>query len=164
MGAKPIRGRITAAAEQDVVVFLIGIRINRLRSVRRWWPVSTAMPRMLAELAADRDSGLLGHRMRLGPPRTVELVQYWESPQKLLAYAADRDGLHRPAWAAFNRLVRESRGEVGIWHETYVVPAGSYETVYVDMPLHGLAAATAPVPVAHRGESAAERLGRRRAS
>jgi hypothetical protein len=49
---------------------------------------------------------------------------------------------------------------VGIWHETYVVPAGSYECIYSDMPAFGLGAATGVIPVSQRGERAAERLTR----
>ena len=46
---------------EDAVVFVIGMRINRWRRIRSWWPVFTGMPRMLAELQA-RDAGLLGAR------------------------------------------------------------------------------------------------------
>jgi hypothetical protein len=38
------------------------------------------------------------------------------------------------------------------------VPAGGHESIYVAMPPTGLAAATAVVPVASRGETARERL------
>jgi len=47
---------------------------------------------------------------------------------------------------------------VGIWHETFIVPAGSYETVYDDMPAFGLAGATGVVPVGRPGDTAAQRL------
>ncbi|MFH8347650.1 DUF4188 domain-containing protein [Streptomyces sp. NPDC018045] len=150
--------RVTAAAEGDVVVFLIGMRINRWRAVRHWLPALVAMPRMLKELSRDGDSGLLGHRGLGGGPRVFTVAQYWESSEKLLAYASDRAGQHRPAWAAFNRRVRGSKGGVGIWHETYIVPAGSYESVYIDMPPTGLAAAWGVEPVGRRGERAAQRL------
>lgn len=162
MGATVIPGRMTAAAEGEVTVFLIGIRINKFRAVRRWWPSFTAMPRMLRELSREPDSGLLGYRLLWGGPRLFYLVQYWSSSRKLMAYAAATDGAHRPAWAAFNRRSRQARGAVGVWHETYVVPAGGYEAVYVDMPAFGLAAASAVVPVGRRGDRAAERLGPRR--
>jgi hypothetical protein len=46
-----------------------------------------------------------------------------------------------------------------VWHETYRVPAGGYECLYANMPVFGLAAATAHVPVVKRGQSAARRLG-----
>ncbi|MEU7133400.1 DUF4188 domain-containing protein [Streptomyces sp. NPDC046261] len=159
MGTAPIsERRVTAAAEGDVVVFLIGMRVNRWRAVRHWLPVLAAMPRMLKELSRDGDSGLLGLRALGGGPRVFGVVQYWESREKLLAYASDPGGQHRPAWAAFNRRVRNSTGNVGIWHETYIVPAGSYESVYLDMPPAGLGAAWGVEPVGRRGERAAQRL------
>ncbi|MFE2944789.1 DUF4188 domain-containing protein [Streptomyces sp. NPDC059255] len=158
MGAKVIEGRVTADAGQGVVVFLIGMRVNKFRSPRDWWPVARAMPRMLKELARDRSGGLISARVLLGGPRLVYVVQYWESQEKLLAYAAAPDKEHRPAWAEFNRRVREGRDGVGFWHETYVVPAGSYESIYVNMPAFGLGAASGVVPVGRRGERAADRL------
>jgi fumigallin biosynthesis monooxygenase-like protein len=47
---------------------------------------------------------------------------------------------------------------VGLWHEAYVVPEGSYESIYADMPAFGLAAAHGQVPVERRGRSAKERF------
>ncbi|MEU6703944.1 DUF4188 domain-containing protein [Streptomyces wuyuanensis] len=158
MGNTPIQGRMTADAQGDVVVFLIGMRINSFRSVRSWWPVFRAMPRMLKELSKDEGSGLLGYQLLLGAPRVLYTVQYWDTKEKLFAYATAPDKEHRPAWAAFNRRMRDGRGKVGFWHETYIVPAGSYENVYVNMPGFGLGAAAGVVPVARRGERAAERL------
>ncbi|MEU4089442.1 DUF4188 domain-containing protein [Streptomyces aureus] len=158
MGDAPTGRRVTAAAKGDVVVFLIGMRINRWRAVRHWLPALMAMPRMIKELSQDGDSGFLGHRGLGGGPRVFTVAQYWESSEKLIAYASDPSGEHRPAWAAFNRRLRSSNGGVGIWHETYVVPAGSYESIYVDMPPAGLGAAWGVEPVERRGERAAQRL------
>jgi hypothetical protein len=124
-----------------VVVFLIGMRVNRWRRVRAWWPVFTAMPRMLRELYADPASGLLGHRMTLSADGPL-VVQYWRDREHLTAYARDPGRGHRPAWQRFNASARASEGAVGIWHETFDVPAGASESIYVDMPLRGLAAAT----------------------
>ncbi|MEU3653376.1 DUF4188 domain-containing protein [Streptomyces sp. NPDC032161] len=158
MGTAPIAGRVTAAAEGDVVVFLIGMRINRWRSVRHWLPTFTAMPRMLRELACEEGSGLLGYRGYTAGLRTHTVVQYWESREKLLAYASAPERQHHPAWAAFNRRARSAAGSVGIWHETYIVPAGSYEAIYHAMPPTGLGEAHGVEPVGRRGERAAERL------
>ena len=63
-----------------------------------------------------------------------------------------------PARKRFNRAVRAS-GDVGIWHETYKVRAGEYESVYVNMPRIGLAAAGAHLPIGSTGQSAARRIG-----
>ncbi|MFI6048971.1 DUF4188 domain-containing protein [Streptomyces violascens] len=159
MGSAPITGgRDTAAAEGDVVVFLIGVRINRWRAVRHWLPVVAAMPRMLKELSRDGESGLLSLRALGGGPRVHGFVQYWESREKLLSYASAQGREHHPAWSAFNRRARSAKGAVGIWHETYIVPAGSYESVYVDMPTAGLGAAWGVEPIGRHEDRAAQRL------
>ena len=41
----------------------------------------------------------------------------------------------------FNQQVAND-GSVGIWHETYLVNSGQYETVYCNMPPYGLTKAT----------------------
>lgn len=51
--------------------------------------------------------------------------------------AKDRDSAHLPAWRAFNKAIG-TNGDVGIWHETYVVSPGSFENIYVNMPPFGL--------------------------
>ena len=43
-------GRYTARAGKPLVLFLIGLRLNKLWAVHKWLPVFIAMPRMLAEL------------------------------------------------------------------------------------------------------------------
>lgn len=142
-------GRWTHDHDGDIVVFLIGMRVNKPLRVRHWWPTLAAMPRMLSELYADPTSGLLGHRMTLGAGGPV-LVQYWASNEQLMGYASDSGRAHRPAWQDFNARARWAAGAVGIWHETYVVPAGQHESVYSGTPAQGLAAATRHVPATSR--------------
>ncbi|MFI8854226.1 DUF4188 domain-containing protein [Streptomyces sp. 891-h] len=158
MTSRILNGRRTADTAGEVTVFLIGMRVNRFRAVRRWLPVFAAMPRMLRELRADPEAGLLDSRLVTSGPREFGVIQHWESTEKLLAYAAATDREHRPAWAAFNRRARDAKGAVGIWHETYVVPAGSHESIYVDMPPYGLAAAHGSAPVGRRNDRAGQRL------
>ena len=159
--AEVIPGRMTHDYDGNLVVFLIGMRINKPWRPDLWLPVFAAMPAMLAELLKDKDSGLLGYRLTIGAGGPL-LVQYWNSHEKLYRYASDRDAAHRPAWAAFNRRARKAPGAVGVWHETYVVERA--ESIYSAMPVSGLAAATSSVPVGRRGETAAERLGVRQAA
>ncbi len=133
-----LHGRRTHERGQDgLVVFLIGARVNRLRAVRSWWPVIAAMPRMLQELQREPALGLLGVTSCV-QGRGALAVQYWRDLESLLAYAHATDHAHRPAWREFNRRARDARGAVGIWHETFVVPPGAHESVYVDMPAQGL--------------------------
>jgi heme-degrading monooxygenase HmoA len=164
-GSKVTAGRTTAAAEGDVVVLLIGMRINHFWAVHHWLPVLVAMPRMLRELARDKSRGLLGHVLLTASPRTYYVVQYWDSKEHLYAYAAAPDMLHHKAWTLMNRKERagKARQHVGIWHEAYVVPEGSYESIYADMPPFGLGAAHGVVPVEKRGQRAADRFAHRSA-
>jgi len=150
-----VTDRVTARIDDRVVVFLIGMRINRLWKVHKWWPVAAAMPRMLRELAGDPDSGFLGVESWFGNP-TIAL-QYWRSFEHLERYAKDSARLHRPAWAAFNRAVA-GNGDVGIWHETYRVRPGDYECIYNNMPPFGLDRATRTVPARGRLDSASGRM------
>lgn len=145
--APVIDRRVTASIEGDFVVFLIGMRINRLWKVWKWLPVLIAMPRMLRELERNPRSGLLGADLYLGSLRRPMVVQYWRSFELLEAYARDRDAEHWPAWVAFNKRIG-SGGDVGIWHETYLVSSGAYESVYNNMPPIGLGAAASVVPAA----------------
>lgn len=149
--------RFTHQHDGSLVVFLIGFRIRQPWHVRTWMRTFLAMPPMLAELSKDPDSGMLGFRTTIeGPGATV--VQYWESTEKLLAYANDNGQKHRPAWTAFYRAAKRRPGAVGIWHETYVVDRA--ETFYGDMPQFGLAKATSRIAVGPRNRTAAQRMSR----
>ena len=147
--------RMTARMEGEFVVFLIGMRINRPLLVHKWLPVARAMPRMLKELYARPELGLLSHEMWFS--RTILLVQYWRSLESLMAYAWARDAQHLPALQQFHRAVGTD-GTVGIWHETYVARPGSYETVYGNMPAFGLGRAGTLVEARGGLQSAAGRM------
>src|SRR4051794_164561 len=148
-------GRTTHAHVGSLVVFHIGMRVNQPWRPDLWLPVFTAMPRMLAELSAEKESGLLGHHL-VFEPLSPWIVQWWDSEEKLYAYASNPAATHRPAWTAFNAAARKAPGAVGIWHETYVVSRA--ETMYVGMPPTGLAKVTSVVPVGRRADRAGARL------
>lgn len=155
--ARIAEGRFTAGIEGSFVVFIIGVRINRPLAVRRWAPVAGAMRPMLRELYANPEKGFLGAEGFVYWPGAA-LVQYWRSFEDLESFARDRDAPHLPAWRRFNRTVG-SDGSVGIWHETYLVEPGRYETVYSNMPVFGLARAAEHLPATGRRETARLRLG-----
>ena len=118
---------------RDLVVFLIGARINK------WWllplslPILAKMRKMQLELMADPESGLLGFQsLGIGGD-----VQYWRSLDDLMAYAENKQKEHQPAVKSFFRKIFKNQA-IGIWHETYVVPAGNYENIYTNMPAFGL--------------------------
>ncbi|PHV64853.1 DUF4188 domain-containing protein [Williamsia muralis] len=140
----------------NVVVFLLGMRLNKVWRVDAWLPVFVGQYRMLKELSRDPDSGLLGYRTVFGKDGGTS-IQYWRDTESLYAYAADMAQLHRPAQKAFFRRERNAVAAVGIWHETYEVAAS--ETIYGDMPPIGLAKALGQVPITKDTMRARQRLG-----
>ena len=137
-------GRVVVDYDEDFVVFTIGIRVNKIWKIGKWWPVFASLPRMLRELARDPGLGLMGSRTVIGG-RVITAVQYWRSADHLERFAHSREHSHRRYWRQFNRAVKDN-GDVGLWHELYKVRAGQFETSYVNMPPYGLAAATADLP------------------
>lgn len=148
-----IQRRMMARLDGDFVVFLIGAKVNKWWLPHKWLPITRAMGRMLKELGEKPDLGLLAV---WGGPQV--LIQYWRSFDHLEAYSRDASGEHWPAWQDFNRKLKNARGVVGIWHETYKVSAGQYEAIYSGMPMHGLGAAGELLPADNANQSARERL------
>ena len=154
--AEIIRKRVCAEIEGPFVVFLIGARINKPWKLNVVLPFLATMPRMLGELAADPELGLLHVRQHFGLGGLL-LVQYWRSFAHLEAYARAAERQHLPSWQWFNKQLG-SNGDIGIWHETYLVEPGAYETVYNNMPPHGLGAAGTLVDAVGARQSAHQRI------
>ena len=140
------------------VVFLIGMRVNRPWKIWKWLPVATAMTRMLIELGKQPQLGLLRVESQFSFPN-VTATQYWKSFEALEAYAKARDHAHLPAWQAFNKAVA-SNGDVGIWHETYVIEPGKYENIYNNMPPYGLGAVGRVIDAVGARQEARQRIRR----
>ena len=151
--ASVIDKRMSAEMDGEFVVFLIGMRINKPWKLHKWIPMISTMPRMLKELDAHPECGCLGHS---GLGKVI--VQYWRSFEHFEAYARAKDRKHWPAWLGFNRRVGNSRGDVGIWHETYVVKPGQYEAIYSGMPPYGLGKFAKLVPATGHREAARARM------
>jgi hypothetical protein len=151
-------GRHTVHLDAPCVVFLIGMRVNRLTAVGQWAPIARSMGRMIAEVAQDKDSGFL-HAQTWLSWRNVLVQQYWRSTDDLIRYASDANRQHRPAWTDFYRQVGVAEGaSVGIWHETITIEPGKFECIYGNMPPFGLGAALGTVPAIGKRSSAADRL------
>jgi hypothetical protein len=151
-----IRKRVRAEIEGSFVLFMIGARINKPWKLNVVLPFLATMPRMLKELTAQPELGLLHVRQQFGAT-SATLTQYWRSFEHLEAYARAQDHQHLPAWQWFNRQLG-SNGDIGIWHETYLIDPGRYETVYNSMPPYGLGAAGKLVDAAGARQSARERI------
>jgi len=155
--SKVVPGRYTARMEGSFAVFMIGMRVNKLWAIPKWWPVFAAMNPMLRELYAHPELGFLSSTFHLSW-RGLTLVQYWKSFEHLEKYAREAPN-HLKAWRDFNRKVGAS-GVVGIYHETYLIPEGQYECLYSNMPVFGLAKAGSHEPATGRRETASGRLER----
>ena len=150
-------GRYTVDNTEDMVVFIIGMRINRRLAVHKWLPVFTAMPEMIRELYTNKEElGFLSMESYFGL-KTTTMIQYWRSVEELLAYAKHEK--HMTAWKRFNQKVGHNSA-VGIYHETYQISKGKYESIYGNMPLYGLGKASKDrhIPITENKNSAIKRL------
>ena len=129
--------RMTAEIDGDFVVFLIGARFDSFHLVKTVLDLGgrRGMKHMLDYLVAHPEKGLLGYQMGL-----PTIVQYWRSFDHLEAFANATGDPHVAAWRNYWKRVGQST-RTGIWHETYLVLAREYETIYGNMPPFGLAKA-----------------------
>lgn len=150
-------GSYTTENSDTIVVFLIGMRINKRLAVKKWLPVFNAMPGMIKELYTNKEKlGFLSMESYFGL-RTTVMIQYWRSTEDLLAYAKGEK--HLKAWRNFNKKVRNNEA-VGIYHETYEVKVANYESIYRNMPVYGLGKAMKHIPITPEHLSAKQRLNR----
>ncbi|QCR31008.1 DUF4188 domain-containing protein [Lysinibacillus sp. SGAir0095] len=155
MAKKIFTGRYTIDNTEDIVVFIIGMRINKRLAMHKWLPVFNAMPGMIKELYSNKEElGFLSMESYFGL-RTTVMIQYWRSTDALLSYAKNEK--HLTAWKKFNQKAGNNDA-VGIYHETYQISKETYESIYVNMPQYGLGKALNPIPVTKEKSSARNRL------
>lgn len=154
MSTKIFPGRFTAENHEGVVVFIIGMRINKWSAVHKWLPVLMAMPPMIKELSIHKKTGCLSSEIFFKLPLTF-MVQYWQSEEDLHAYSKGQK--HMAAWKTFNQKTKNNDA-VGIYHETYLIAPGQSESIYVNMPEFGLAKALGRKPITAATSSARQRL------
>ena len=137
------QGRWTARIEGDFVVFLIGARLELRHPVRSFKDLGgmRGMQYMLKDLSQHPEKGLLGFHSH-----GLTIVQYWRSFEDLEQFARNPDDPHLGPWRQYWKRVGRS-GRTGIWHETFLVRAGEYESIYGNMPAFGLGHATELVPL-----------------
>lgn len=152
------QGRWMAKPHGELVVFLIGMRVNKPLKVQLWLPVFMAMPKMLRWLDRHPQAGLLHYHLAARSPLSPMVVQYWRSFDDLERFARSPEAPHLGWWKRFNATIRDS-GDVGIWHETYRV--GSSEAIFNNMPPSGLGVAGELAPIGSTAATAAKRIGAR---
>ncbi|MCW2821512.1 MAG: uncharacterized protein JWQ67_1822 [Marmoricola sp.] len=124
------QGRWTARLDGDFVVFLIGARLELRHPMRSFNDLGglRGMQHMLRHLTEHPEKGLLGHRSAGSTS-----IQYWRSFEDLERFASNPDDPHRRVWRKYWKRVERS-GRTGIWHETFLVRSGEYESIYGNMP------------------------------
>ncbi|MDQ7007645.1 MAG: DUF4188 domain-containing protein [Acidobacteriota bacterium] len=151
-----VSGAVTAIHDRPFVVLLVGLRINKWWRVDHAWQALRVFRRLHRELEQNPAEGLLAYQWWWGHPMLS--VQYWESWEHVEAWARRREGGHRQAWTDYAQRLRPA-GSIGVWHETYIIEPGKYETVYNAMPLFGLGRAVASVvPARGRAGRASGRI------
>jgi len=154
--SKPLFG--SSPSSRQVVVFHIGVRYSH--------PLGLLAPGVLefrARLAAQydelalraREYGFLGGSFWRGAERSRVnagmAVMYFASLEGLHAFAHDE--VHRGAWEWYEGFVRRTgHRHIGIFHETFVVPAGRWETIYGNCPPVLMAGTSVPVVDEGNGE------------
>lgn len=148
------KGRHVAVVEGDFVVFVIGMRVNKLLSFSKWIPVFKAMGPMIRELYQNPEIGFLHTEFHFSW-RRITLIQYWRSFDQLEAYAHGKT--HLVAWKEFNKNIGND-GSVGIFHESYKIVNRGAEAIYNNMPSIGLGKAYSLAAVSKESQSARERM------
>ncbi|KAJ5675510.1 hypothetical protein N7462_008407 [Penicillium macrosclerotiorum] len=132
----------STAADKQIVVFLLGARSNHpLGSLAPGMKfLSDSVIAMMRELQADPESaGLLGTTRWLNQEapagNETMTVMYWRDHESLQRFA--HGSLHTSVmrdWVA----VEKKNPHLAIFHETYVVPRGNWESIYVNSKPVGL--------------------------
>ncbi len=150
------KGRYTAKIEGDFVIFAVGMQINRGWKIHRWLPIFISIFRMIRDLKLKPQSGFLHAEYYLSVGGAMTL-QYWRTTQDLENFAHDKNHKHLLIWKKYNQDIVEN-GDVGIWHETYLISAHQFETIYINMPKKGLGLAGHHIPITANTETARQRL------
>lgn len=141
----------------ELCLIRLGIQVRSIRAIYYAFRLARAIDSSAVEAIAA-GAGLL-HSERFSISRNhFGVLQYWRSFEELEAWS------HRPPHAEWWRGAVErmrTKGDLGIYHETYLVPRDRIESIYLDCAPAGLAVfGTTGEPVGPMTASRG-RLGRR---
>ncbi|CAI5537266.1 unnamed protein product [Closterium sp. Naga37s-1] len=152
-GIDIFQGRMAGKMDGDFCLFLIGARANNPFPMGPAFPsVGEVFNQAVRELEQESERfGYLGGDHYVGTDVTrgsqTIAVMYWRSYDHLVSYANDQNLVHGSAWKRMTQLLRDGP-DIGVWHESYAIKAGQYESIYVNCPAFGLGAAGRLVPAA----------------
>jgi hypothetical protein len=131
--------RVVASLPESVAelcLVRVGLQCRGIRSLLYALRLGRALDREAAEAVAS-GAGLL-HAIRFVIARDhFGMLQYWESFEALEAWS--RRPPHSEWWRGAVERMR-TRGDFGIYHETFLVPRSHVETIYLDCRPTGLGA------------------------
>jgi hypothetical protein len=122
MSQKPKRETVDLSQYPNLVMILLGMRVNTLTGVK----TLAGFGQKISASVEARPDGLLHHEVFLFTLRHLGIRQYWRDFESLETWS--RSEPHRAWWQNF---LRDSGG-TGFWHETYF-RLGGLEAIYVDM-------------------------------
>ena len=124
MATRVNRRTVDLSQFPDLVVILLGMRVNRLTGLKTLLGMG---PRISKSVAA-RPDGLLEHENFVFSlfPTHFGMRQYWRDMESLLKWT--RSDPHRVWWKNF----LSNSGGTGFWHETYTM-RGGMEAIYDDV-------------------------------
>lgn len=121
---------------------MFGLRVNRWGRVWSWLPLVRSLRRMIREVkGTSNESGLLW-ATSWRDDRTFTVLSYWRDFDAAMHWSQDARFHHVGVWRRFNRGSVGDSGDVGIWHEVIEIDPARLHTIYRDVELRGLGAAT----------------------
>ncbi|KAK3648760.1 hypothetical protein LTR56_001033 [Elasticomyces elasticus] len=144
-------------ADDDIVVFLIGTRVNHPMGLLA--PGFKDLGDMFTQMAKDCDDhaeefGFLGMTSWISnglrdTNNELLIVGYFRTPEGLHNFAHSK--YHTDAWAWWNTN-HKTHPHLSIYHETYDVPKGHWETIYINSHPSHLGSASFKVYDNEKGE------------
>lgn len=159
--AKIFPGRYIAQVsnqiEEPYILLFLGIRVNHFHLFWKWIPTVLASFPMVYSLVRHRAAGFLGGQAFFFRPG-LGIVQYWRSFDDLERFARSKKHPHLKGWRWYNKAIGAS-GQVGLFHEVFLIKPGGQEAVYDNMPPFGLSLAAKHVPATLQQGGIRLRLG-----
>jgi hypothetical protein len=142
---------------EELCVIRLGLVVRKLSAFRYLSKVRKAIEQSAIEAKAA-DAGLLNSERYLVSWNHFGFLQYWRSFQAL------EDWSHQPPHSLWWREALErlrTKGDFGIYHETFLIPRTNIESIYLDCPPIGIASFGVTGEAVGPSTTSRDRLGRR---
>lgn len=154
----PHRNAATPPVEvEELCLVRLGLQVRRFGAILEARRLTRAIDRAAAEAIAQ-GAGLLHSERFLFAWNHYGVLQYWRSFDDLERWS--RQPPHADWWRALAERARR-RDDLGVYHETYAVPRGQVESIYLNCRPVGLAAFGPTAEATGARTTARDRLGRR---